>query len=104
MLICKGERLAVYDIGDGTMEWQTYAECSLHFRDYGTRQTRDTGNRAIDLILNNLKGIFFPDDNIEHMAFAIVGSWTEAPLTQIVIGDLDKNPGYVLDEITNAFG
>jgi len=47
----------------------------------------DTSNRAINLILNNLKGIFFPDDNIEHMAFAVVGSWAEHPETTIFVGD-----------------
>ena len=37
----------------------------------------DTSNRAIQVILNNLKGIFFPDDDMEHMAFAVIGDWTE---------------------------
>ena len=31
------------DIGDGTTNWQTYAECSLHFRSYGTYETCATG-------------------------------------------------------------
>ena len=30
-------------------------------------QLWDTSNRAINLMLNNLKGVFFPDDNIEHI-------------------------------------
>ena len=47
----------------------------------------DTSNRAINLVLNNLKGVFFPDDNIEHMAFAVVGSWSEQPKTAIYVGD-----------------
>lgn len=37
----------------------------------------DTSNRAIQVILNNLKGIFFLDDNMEHMAFSVVGKWSE---------------------------
>ena len=37
----------------------------------------DTSNRAIQVILNNLKGIFFPDDDMEHMAFAVTGGWVE---------------------------
>ena len=37
----------------------------------------DTSNRAIQVILNNLKGIFFPDDDMEHMAFAVTGCWTD---------------------------
>ena len=31
----------------------------------------DTSNRAINLIINNLKGIFFDDDNFEHMSFSV---------------------------------
>lgn len=37
----------------------------------------DTSNRAIQVILNNLKGVFFPDDDMEHMAFAVAGYWAE---------------------------
>lgn len=37
----------------------------------------DTSNRAIQIILNNLKGIFFRDDDMEHMAFSVVGRWGE---------------------------
>ena len=37
----------------------------------------DTSNRAIQVILNNLKGVFFPDDDLEHMAFSVTGCWTE---------------------------
>ena len=37
----------------------------------------DTSNRAIQVILNNLKGIFFHDDDMEHMAFAVTGCWTD---------------------------
>ena len=37
----------------------------------------DTSNRAIQVVLNNLKGIFFRDDDMEHMAFSVVGRWGE---------------------------
>ena len=37
----------------------------------------DTSNRAIQVILNNLKGVLFPDDDMEHMAFAVAGHWAE---------------------------
>ena len=33
----------------------------------------DTSNRALQVILNNLKGIFFHDDDMEHMAFSVAG-------------------------------
>ena len=39
----------------------------------------DTSNRAIQVVLNNLKGIFFRDDDMEHMAFSVVGRWGEDP-------------------------
>lgn len=35
----------------------------------------DTSNRAINVVINNLKGIFFEDDNMEHIAFSVVGKW-----------------------------
>ena len=43
ILCYKDMRLAVYDIGDGNMEWQAYAETSLFFRNYGTYENRATG-------------------------------------------------------------
>ena len=35
----------------------------------------DTSNRAVNLIINNLKGVFFADDDHEHMAFGVAGRW-----------------------------
>lgn len=54
-------------------------------------QLWDTSNRAIQIILNNLKGIFFEDDNMEHMAFSVVGGWGEKGATIIRILDFDKS-------------
>jgi len=45
----------------------------------------DTSNRAINLIINNLKGIFFEDDNHEHMAFGVTGAWGDEGMTSIHI-------------------
>jgi len=53
----------------------------------------DTSNRAINLILNNLKGIFFPDDDVEHMAFAVAGRWSNEPKTMLYIGDFRPEKG-----------
>lgn len=50
----------------------------------------DTSNRAINGIINNLKGIFFEDDNMEHMGFSVVGKWGEKGTTIIRISDFDK--------------
>ena len=50
----------------------------------------DTSNRAINVIINNLKGIFFEDDNMEHMAFSVVGKWGEKGVTTIRILELNK--------------
>ncbi len=50
----------------------------------------DTSNRAINIIINNLKGIFFKDDNMEHMAFSVVGRWGEKGATIIRVSDFDK--------------
>lgn len=50
----------------------------------------DTSNRAINIVINNLKGILFEDDNIEHMAFSVAGRWGEAGSTVIRISEYDE--------------
>ena len=50
----------------------------------------DTSNRAINVVINNLKGIFFQDDNIEHMAFSVAGLWGEEGVTILRILEYDK--------------
>lgn len=51
-------------------------------------QVWDTSNRAIQVVLNNLKGIFFHDDNIEHMAFSVSGKWGGEGCTTVQILDV----------------
>lgn len=53
----------------------------------------DTSNRAINVVINNLKGIFFEDDNMEHMAFLVVGRWGEQGVTGIRITELGEASG-----------
>lgn len=53
----------------------------------------DTSNRAINVVINNLKGIFFEDDNMEHMAFSVVGKWGEQGVTTIRITELGDASG-----------
>lgn len=43
MLVAHDKRYAVYDIGDGTMEWQLRAESSLFYYKYGSFETRADG-------------------------------------------------------------
>lgn len=43
MIMAGNERLAVYDIGDGRMEWQVRAEGSLFYVRYGSFETKATG-------------------------------------------------------------
>ena len=50
----------------------------------------DTSNRAINLVINNLKGIFFRDDDFEHMAFSVVAKWGESGRTTIRICELSQ--------------
>jgi len=50
----------------------------------------DTSNRAINVVINNLKGIFFHDDDMEHMAFSVVGRWGEEGATVIRVSDFDR--------------
>ena len=58
----------------------------------GTNNKRvwDTSNRAINVVINNLKGIFFDDDDFEHMACGIVADWCEIGHTEIRICALDE--------------
>ncbi len=51
----------------------------------------DTSNRAVQVILNNLKGIFFLDDDMENMAFSVVGQWGEGVgKTVILVWNFNK--------------
>lgn len=59
-------------------------------RGHNNAKVWDTSNRAINIVINNLKGIFFEDDNMEHMAFSVVGRWGEKGATIIRILDFDK--------------
>lgn len=43
ILLAYGKKYAVYDIGDGRMEWQVRAETSLFYRKYGTYETKADG-------------------------------------------------------------
>ena len=51
----------------------------------------DTSNRAINVVINNLKGIFFRDDNMEHMAFSVTGRWGEEGITILRISEFDES-------------
>ena len=53
-------------------------------------QLWDTSNRSINLVINNLKGVFFKDVNFEHMAFGVVGSWGETGKTVIKIMPFER--------------
>ena len=57
----------------------------------GTNNKRvwDTSNRAINVVINNLKGIFFDDDDFEHMACGIVADWGDIGQTEIRICSLE---------------
>ncbi len=61
----------------------------------GTKNTKvwDTSNRAINVIINNLKGIFFEDDNFEHMACGVVADWGGIGETIIRICELNDLQG-----------
>ena len=50
----------------------------------------DTSNRAIQVVLNNLKGIFFRDDDMEHMAFSVAGRWGGKGVTILRISDGER--------------
>ena len=59
-------------------------------RGSNNKRVWDTSNRAINVVINNLKGTFFEDDNFEHMACGIVANWGNIGCTEIRICALDK--------------
>ena len=56
-------------------------------RGTNNRKIWDTSNRAINVVINNLKGIFFDDDDFEHMSCSIEASWGKMGMTEIRICD-----------------
>ena len=54
-------------------------------RGTNNRKVWDTSNRAINVIINNLKGIFFDDDDFEHMSCSIDASWGIIGMTEVRI-------------------
>ena len=58
----------------------------------GTNNSKiwDTSNRAINVIINNLKGIFFDDDDFEHMSCSIEASWGKIGMTEIRCCDYNE--------------
>ena len=75
-----------------------FKKAHVHIRITAPRGTNnakvwDTSNRAINVVINNLKGIFFDDDDLEHMSCSIEASWGKMGMTEIRIcdyGDLKK--------------
>ena len=59
-------------------------------RGTNNKQVWDTSNRAINVVINNLKGIFFDDDDFQHMACGIVADWGEIGQTEVRICALDE--------------
>ena len=54
-------------------------------RGTNNRKVWDTSNRAINVIINNLKGIFFDDDDFEHMSFSVEAYWGKIGMTEVRI-------------------
>ena len=54
-------------------------------RGTNNRKVWDTSNRAINVIINNLKGIFFDDDDFEHMSCSIEARWGKIGMTEVII-------------------
>ena len=72
-----------------------FEKAHVHIRITAPRGTNnskvwDTSNRAINVVINNLKGIFFDDDDFEHMSCSIEASWGKIGMTEIRICDCKK--------------
>ena len=69
-----------------------FEKAHVHIRITAPRGTNnskvwDTSNRAINVVINNLKGIFFDDDDFEHMSCSIEANWGKMGMTEIRICD-----------------
>ena len=69
-----------------------FKKAHVHIRITAPRGTNnskvwDTSNRAINVVINNLKGIFFDDDDFEHMSCSIEASWGKIGMTEVRICD-----------------
>ena len=67
-----------------------YKKAHVHIRITAPRGSNnskvwDTSNRAINVIINNLKGIFFDDDDFEHLSCSIEARWGETGMTEVRI-------------------
>ena len=67
-----------------------FEKAHVHIRITAPRGTNnskvwDTSNRAINVIINNLKGIFFDDDDFEHMSFSVETYWGKIGMTEVRI-------------------
>ena len=59
-------------------------------RGSNNKRVWDTSNRAINVVINNLKGTFFKEDDFEHMACGVVANWGDIGCTEIRICALDE--------------
>ena len=59
-------------------------------RGSNNKRVWDTSNRAINVVINNLKGTFFKDDDFEHMACGVIANWGDIGCTEIRICALDE--------------
>ena len=59
-------------------------------RGSNNKRVWDTSNRAINVVINNLKGTLFKDDDFEHMACGVVANWGDIGCTEIRICALDE--------------
>jgi hypothetical protein len=71
-------------------------------RETKNAQLWDTSNRAVNLIINNIKGIFFDDDNLEHMAFGVSGRWGEEGKTVISVVAFDSLQALLYDDLKKS--
>lgn len=64
------------------------------------KQLWDVSNRALNLVFNQLKGIFIPDDNYRHLGFAVTGDTGKEERTVIYIGDFHTQSVQIMELLT----
>lgn len=89
-----GRDLRPGDIRPGSGRAGTVNTCPAKGSD--NARVWDTSKRAIQIVLNNLKGIFFRDDDLEQMTFSGTGRRGETGITILRISAFQEVGGYDL--------
>lgn len=59
----------------------------------------DVSNRTYNIIINDLKGLVFPDDNAINLIFAVAGVYDSDRQTLLYIGDFERHRNAIMQNL-----